>query len=285
MPRSSCIHRVLPPFGPLDEARRCSLEGSASGPSPSAVLPSESPRSSFSAQWGCRSCLLLAAVGGARPHGGWRSSAIALLQRFSSCSLAAVPRQWSSRRMTTSLVVGRSEPGCGLPPALSFKDVHHPRWGGRRAEPGSCLPHGLMNRFFFQHSGEKGVHQPCGGGKLRLRGAGRRQAPSAAACLALGLDGFGAASDAASCRLAGAWLSVYRVGDGRVVRKFATSTASPAPPAVLGSHTRHRTPRGWRPRSWMVLSSLPWDDGSEDPFARAEAAAVHRCRAVRCRRC
>jgi hypothetical protein len=31
---------------------------------------------------------------------------------------------------------------------------------------------------------------------------------------------------------------------------------------------------GWRPRSWMVLSSLPWEDRSEDLFARAEAAAV-----------
>jgi hypothetical protein len=31
---------------------------------------------------------------------------------------------------------------------------------------------------------------------------------------------------------------------------------------------------GWRPRSWMILSSLPWEDGSEDLFARAEAAAV-----------
>jgi hypothetical protein len=28
--------------------------------------------------------------------------------------------------MITSLVVGRSKPGCGLCPALSFKDVHHP---------------------------------------------------------------------------------------------------------------------------------------------------------------
>jgi hypothetical protein len=27
----------------------------------------------------------------------------------------------------------------------------------------------------------------------------------------------------------------------------------------------------------MVLSSLPWEDGSEYPFARAETAAVHRC--------
>jgi hypothetical protein len=74
--------------------------------------------------------------------------------------------------MTTSLVVGRSEPGYGLPPALSFKDVHHPCWGGRRAEPGSYLPHGLVTRFFLQHSGEKGVHQPCGGGEPLLRGAG-----------------------------------------------------------------------------------------------------------------
>jgi hypothetical protein len=31
--------------------------------------------------------------------------------------------------MTISLVVEKSEPGCGLPPALSFKDVHHPCWG------------------------------------------------------------------------------------------------------------------------------------------------------------
>jgi hypothetical protein len=35
------------------------------------------------------------------------------------------------------------------PPTLSFKDVHHPRWGGRRAELGSCLPHGLVTLFFL----------------------------------------------------------------------------------------------------------------------------------------
>jgi hypothetical protein len=46
------------------------------------------------------------------------------------------PHRWSSRRMTTSLVVGRSKPGCGLPPALSFKDVHHPCWGGGCVELG-----------------------------------------------------------------------------------------------------------------------------------------------------
>jgi hypothetical protein len=106
-----------------------------------------------------------------------RSSTGAWLQGFSSCSPAAVSHQWSSTRMTTSLVVERSEQGCDLPPALSFKDVHHPRWVGRRAELGSCLPHGLVTRFFLQHLEEKDVHQPCGGGELRLRGAGRLQAP------------------------------------------------------------------------------------------------------------
>jgi hypothetical protein len=75
--------------------------------------------------------------------------------------------------MTTSLVVERSEPGCSLPPAHSFKDVHHPRWDGRRAKLGSYLPHGLVTRFFLQHLEEKDVHHPCGGGKLCLRGADR----------------------------------------------------------------------------------------------------------------
>jgi hypothetical protein len=107
-------------------------------------------------------------------------------------------------------------------------------------------------------------------------GCRHRQLPRV--CL-LGLDGFGATSSTASCRLVGAWLSVHRTGNGRAVRRSATSTVSPAPPAALlrrrpGDCTRRHTPWGWRPRSWMVLSSLPWEDGSEDLFARAEAAAV-----------
>jgi hypothetical protein len=134
MPRSSCDHRALSPSGPPDGVRRCPLEGSASRPSLPATSPSESVRS-----WWCRrSCLLPSAVGGVQPHGGWHPSTIRL-QGFSSRSPAAVPRRWSSRRMTTSLVVGRSKPGCGLPPALSFKDVHHPCWGGGCAELGPHL--------------------------------------------------------------------------------------------------------------------------------------------------
>jgi hypothetical protein len=225
MPCSSRIYRALPPFGPPDGMRRCRL--------------------------------LLAVVRGTQPRGGWCSSVIARLQGFSSCSPAAISRQWSSRGMTTSLVLERSEPGCGLPPAVSFKDVHHPRWGGGRAELGPRILHGLAAHFFLQHSGEKGVRQSCEEANFGYAGPADcrcRQPPRARY---LGLGGFGAASDAASYCLDGVWLSVHRMGDGRAVRRSATSTASLAPSALPGGRPRRRALRGWWPRSWMVLSSLP----------------------------
>jgi hypothetical protein len=111
MPRSSCIHRALPPPRPPDGVHRCFLEGSASGSSPPTISPLESSHS----WWCCRSCSLLAAVRGAQPRGGWRTSAIARLQGFSSRSPVATSGRWSFTRMTTSLVVERSEPGYGLP--------------------------------------------------------------------------------------------------------------------------------------------------------------------------
>jgi hypothetical protein len=106
------------------------------------VTPSHSPHalrpSTFRAPDGeCPRCFRLVAIGGAQPRGGWHLSAIARLQGFSSGSPAASPYQWSRRRVTTGLMVGRSKPGCGLCPALSFKDLHHPCWGGGRA--GACL--------------------------------------------------------------------------------------------------------------------------------------------------
>jgi hypothetical protein len=111
MPRSSCDHRALSPSEPPDGVRRCSLEGSMSGSSLSATSPSESVRS-----WWCHwSCLLLAAVGGVQPNGSCHPSTIIRLQGFSSRSPVATSGRWSSTRMTTSLVVERSETGCGLP--------------------------------------------------------------------------------------------------------------------------------------------------------------------------
>jgi hypothetical protein len=83
--------------------------------------------------------------------------------------------------MTTSLVVGRSKPSCVLCPALSFKDLHHPRYGGGRAEPGFYLPHGPATRFFLQRSGERGSIQLCGGGVLQPC-EGKRTAAARTGC-------------------------------------------------------------------------------------------------------
>jgi hypothetical protein len=120
--------------------------------------------------------------------------------------------------------------------------------------------------------GTRGVHQPREGGELRLRGAGQVQALTADACLALGLGSPVAASDAASCRLVGVWLSVHHTGDGRAVRGSAIPTASPAPPTVRGDHPRRRTVREWQQRSWMVLSSLHGRTGARTSCA--EVAVV-----------
>jgi hypothetical protein len=177
-----------------------------------ALPPSEPPDGEHSC------CLRLAVVGGARPRGGWRSSVITRLQGFSSCSPAAVPHQWSSVGMITSLVVGRSKPGCGLCPALSFKDVHHPCCGGGRAEPGFYLPHGPTSRFFLQHSGDTALTGLAEGANFDNAGpVGRKHRQLQRAWLA-GSAGSGAASDAASCRLVEALLSVHRTGGCRAVR-------------------------------------------------------------------
>jgi hypothetical protein len=47
-------------------------------------------------------------------------------------------RRWSPKTVTSSLMVGESEPGCGLCPSLSLKDFHHQGWGGECAELGSA---------------------------------------------------------------------------------------------------------------------------------------------------
>jgi hypothetical protein len=57
--------------------------------------------------------------------------------------------------VTTSSMVGRSKPGCGLCPTLSFKDLHHPCWGGGRAESELYLPYGPAGHLLLQHSGER----------------------------------------------------------------------------------------------------------------------------------
>jgi hypothetical protein len=106
-------------------------------------------------------------VEGTQLRGSWYLLAIVRLQGFSSCGPAASPRRWSPKTVTTSLMAGRSELGCDLDPALSFKDVHHPRWGGGQAEPELYLPRGPAGHLLFQLLVVETILQPCGGGVLQ----------------------------------------------------------------------------------------------------------------------
>jgi hypothetical protein len=184
-------------------------------------------------------CLRLAAVGGARPRGGWHPSAVAQLQGFSSCSPAAFPHQWSYRMMTTSSMMGRSKPSCGLCPALSFKDLHHPCCGGGRAEPGFYLPHGPAGRLFLQHSGERALTGLAEGANFDNAGpVGRKRRQLQRAWLAGSAGSVAAsdaASDAASCRLIRAWPTAHRTGGRCAVRTGGSSkTSHAAAPACTG---------------------------------------------------
>jgi hypothetical protein len=84
--------------------------------------------------------------------------------------------------VTTSSMVGRSKPGCGLCPALSFKDLHHPGWGGGRAEPELYLPHGFVGYLLPKHSGERvltGLAEGADFDNAGPSGRKRRQLPRA----------------------------------------------------------------------------------------------------------
>jgi hypothetical protein len=102
-------------------------------------------------------------VGGTQLRGSWYLSAIVRLQGFSSCSPVALPRRWSPKTVTTRSMVGRSEPGCDLGPALSFKDLHHPCWGGGQAEPELYLPRGFVGQLLPQYSRERALTGLAGG--------------------------------------------------------------------------------------------------------------------------
>ena len=116
-------------------------------------------------------------VGGTQLRGSWYLSAIVRLQGFSSCSPAAPFRRRSPETVTTSPWVGRSKPGCDLGPTLSFKDVHHPRWGGSHAEPVLYLPRGSAGRPFPRCLGVEALAGPADGADFDNEGlndGGRR---------------------------------------------------------------------------------------------------------------
>jgi hypothetical protein len=135
----------------------------------------------------------LVVIGGTQLHGSWYLSAIVRLQGFSSGSPTASPHRWSPKTVTTSSMVGRSERGCDLGPALSFKDLHHPGWGGGWAEPELYLPRGFVGHLLPQHSRERALTGLAGGSDFDnagLVGGERRQLQR------VGLAGSGSAPSA-----------------------------------------------------------------------------------------
>jgi hypothetical protein len=99
-------------------------------------------------------------------------------------------------------MVGRSKPGCGLCPTLSFKDLHHPCWGGGRAKPELYLPHGSVGHLLLQHSGERaptGLAEGADFDNAGLVGRERRQLQRVGLA---GSAGAGSAPGAPSCRQA-----------------------------------------------------------------------------------
>jgi hypothetical protein len=142
---------------------------------------------------------------------------------------------------------GEERAGLWPPPALSFKDVHHPCWGGGQAELGSCLPHGLATRFFLQHSGEKGVQQPCRGGEL-----------PPATWLGCGCPSTARATIAPCVGRPRPWPVPRRRPHRGVVQDVVRRRGGVRVPRWSCPHSRN-------------------EDGSEDLFVRAGAAALRRC--------
>jgi hypothetical protein len=189
----------------------------------------------------------LAAVGGAQLRGGWHLSAIARLQGFSSGSPTVSPHQWSPKTVTTSSMVGRSKPGCGLCHALSFKDLHHPCWGGGQAEPELYLPYGPVGHLLLQHSGERALTGLAEGADFDNAGSiGRKRRQLQHAWFA-GSAGSGTASGATSHR----WAECG----------YLPAVRAAVVPRAPGDRPRRRALLGWRSCSWAVLPSL-WHDAS-----------------------
>jgi hypothetical protein len=209
------MHRALPPSEPQDGER---------------------PR-----------CFRLAAVGGAQLRGGWHLSAIARLQGFSSGSPAASPHQWSPKTVTTSSMVWRSKPGCGLCPTLSFKDLHHPCWGGGRAEPEPYLPYGSAGHLLLQQSGERTLTGLAEGTDFDNEGPiGRKRRQLQHAWFA-GSAGSGTASGATSHR----WVECG----------YLPAVRAAVAPREPGDRLSRRTLLGRRSCSWAVPPS-PRHDAS-----------------------
>jgi hypothetical protein len=134
--------------------------------------------------------------------------------------------------VTTSLMVGRSKPGCDLCPALSFKDLHHPCWGGGRAEPEPYLPYGSVGHLLLHQSGEKAL-------------TGLAEGTNFDNAWFAGSAGSGTACGATSHR----WAE----------RGYLPAVRAAVAPRAPGDRPRRRALLGRRSCSWVVLPLLRHD--------------------------
>jgi hypothetical protein len=132
----------------------------------------------------------------------WRSATswgLALFRHRSASRIFIMQLDCSPSPMV--IQVGRSKPGCGLCPALSFKDVHHPGWGGGRTELGPASA----------WAGDP-LLPPAFGGEGHPPALWRRRPPAMR-------------GKVNCCCLARVQLSVLHPGDGRAVRRWLLSPA------------------------------------------------------------
>jgi hypothetical protein len=142
-------------------------------------------------------------------------------------------------------MVGRSKPGCNLCPALSFKDLHHPCWGGGRAEPELYLPYGPAGHLLLQQSGERALTGLVEGADFDNAGPiGRKRRQLQHAWFA-GLASSGTASGATSHR----WAE----------RGYLPAVWAAVAPRAPRDRPRRRALLGRCSCSWVVLPSLRHD--------------------------
>jgi hypothetical protein len=235
-------------------------------------------------------------VGGTQLRGSWYLSAIVRLQGFSSCSPAAPLRRRSPKTVTSSLMVGESEPCCDLGPTLSFKDVHHPGWGGGRAEPELYLPRGLVGHPLPRRSRERALAGPAGGSDFDNAGPvdSRRRQPQR-----VGLVGL---APGAPSRAEGGCRVVCTGGPpkmSRAARAAFVFWGGPAfapvqcPRGEVGALLVREDPSGDLPAGWRPLSSVPRrrrlekspsPTGSPPPSALRASGSLYLSSPLECRR-
>jgi hypothetical protein len=166
--------------------------------------------------------------------------------------------------VTTSSMVGRSKLGYDLYPALSFKDLHHPGWGGGRGEPELYLPHESAGHLFFQLLGVETILQLCGGGVLQPC-RGRRTVAAQLGCnIPSSVLAFIARTGVRTCRcalgrpvLAGAVLVDAAVGADVVAAGESFSADKPVSATRGPTSGSLALMSGSRPLSGDANESLP----------------------------